>query len=764
MDIDKKWKALIGLDNENATATYKGSGSLPEETLATLMGTVGSDKTVKQNIHVPSTNYTLSSKIAQGGMGIVFRGRQTNLQRDIAIKQSISTDKNREGKFIAESVMTAYLNHPNIVPVHDLGRNEDGHVFLAMKLVGGVEWKEIIYTQDTDKKYSLEKHLKILLNVCNAVAFAHSKNIVHNDLKPSNVMIGEFGEVLVMDWGIAVDIAAKPRTNMLHKSHVESPMGTPAYIPYELANGQGEDIGPWTDTYLLGGILYEILMKQPPHRGNPLEAIMSCSLGKAPSYDESIPLELRNICNKALSRDIKERYPNVAEFKHAIENFLQHRESLILTEKADHILDEITTYLEEQKQGRLLLAKLKYIFFDIPGRMLFPFFWYYSNMLGKCIFAIYIALFSFYSFYFEDESLLLSVLVGIPCLFIVSNVVFVLWQFIKAVCFKKEIGVLPSRLNAMNRNYLYANLIKAITLYERSIEIWSGNEHATEKKRYAHAKFADIALQCKDSGLAETHLQVLKGIEDPYVAEIRDRLIRVKVEEKSDRTALAMSKFLMAAIVYICVFFVIVFLIFWEYIMQMSSFSTNENEAIALLQSYATKQQIFRAEVHCDQNNNDRGEYGFLQELAGVTAIRGKQHSLAPRLIAEEKQRFFTNKNYYFYCYLPGENEVMTEDDVQTLKSDSAIITDQERRFVIYAWPKERGKTGHRAFAVNESGFILATKEHSYSGDKIPKANAAYNENSAPTNKLEGTWCVGVGADGNNWKHVVLNKDDDYSD
>ncbi|BBM85914.1 protein kinase domain-containing protein [Candidatus Uabimicrobium amorphum] len=308
-------------------------------------------------------NYELLDEIARGGMGVVFKGKQLSLRREVAIKKikSAKEDVANKDKFISESLVTAYLDHPNIVPVYDLGQNEKEEVFLAMKLVGGTEWKSLLNpktAQDKElaQKYNIEKHLGILINVCNAIAYAHSKKIVHNDLKPSNVMVGEFGEVLVMDWGIAVDIRDSDErgdeTMTMHRSLVKSPMGTPHYMPWELAEGAGTNIGPWTDVYLLGGILYHILMRTPPHRGGTLEALVSAITGKLPAFPKAIPKELQQICSKALSKEISQRYQSVSDFQKALQGYLQHSESLVISAKARNILKECL-----QVEQKLLLEK-----------------------------------------------------------------------------------------------------------------------------------------------------------------------------------------------------------------------------------------------------------------------------------------------------------------------------------------------------------------------------------------------------------------------
>src|SRR6202008_3129827 len=147
--------------------------------------------------------------------------------------------------------------------------------------------------------------------VGNAVAFAHAKHIVHRDLKPENVMVGAFGEVLVMDWGIAVDVRDTPASDARtrNKATVTAPAGTPSYMPPELAEGRGKDIGPWTDTYLLGAILHELTTGKPPHVGESLLAVLlAASESKPPKFAKSVPPGLAAICKRSLARESSERY------------------------------------------------------------------------------------------------------------------------------------------------------------------------------------------------------------------------------------------------------------------------------------------------------------------------------------------------------------------------------------------------------------------------------------------------------------------------
>ena len=294
----------------------------------------------------PETPYEFAEEISRGGMGIVYKGKQTKLQREIAIKKiKGESDAAAREKFVSESLVTAYLDHPNIVPVYDLNETSREEIFLAMKFVRGTEWKDLIQPRDEQqqilaRKYDEEAHLRILLNVCNAVAYAHSKYIVHNDLKPSNIMVGEFGEVLVMDWGIAVNISAEDTQRRgLRREAINAPLGTPNYMPWELAEGRGDNIGVWTDVYLLGGILYHILMKKPPHGGGMVSSLFAAVTGKLPEFSADIPRELQEICHKAMAKNIEERYHSVAHFQQSIEAYLQHKESIFIADNAQKILD-----------------------------------------------------------------------------------------------------------------------------------------------------------------------------------------------------------------------------------------------------------------------------------------------------------------------------------------------------------------------------------------------------------------------------------------
>ncbi len=295
--------------------------------------------------------FELHKKIGEGGMGVIWRARQGSLDREVAVKAirpEVNNVRTRE-RFIAEAVVTGGLDHPNVVPVHELGVGEDGQVFLAMKLVHGHAWNDLLHPTTDEQRafvagWDIRRHLDILAQVTNAVAFAHSRGIVHRDLKPANIMVGAYGEVVVMDWGIAVDIRM-PRPDdcrTTHKLDVHGPGGTPCYMAPELATGRGADIGPWTDVYLLGAILYEIATGTPPHQGKTLiDVLLAASRSEPPTWAETVPHALRQLCERAMAREPASRIQSAEAFAAELRLYVEHEASMRVTAEADALLERL---------------------------------------------------------------------------------------------------------------------------------------------------------------------------------------------------------------------------------------------------------------------------------------------------------------------------------------------------------------------------------------------------------------------------------------
>ena len=291
--------------------------------------------------------------LGEGGMGIVRLGRQRSLGREVAVKslRKGASSPDLELKLLREAWITSAVEHPNVVPVYDLGVDDDGSPTLVMKRVSGVPWSELLAAPETvTERFGVpsdEWHLRILVSLSNAVSFAHSRGILHRDLKPDNVMIGSFGEVYLLDWGLAVALEADAAGRLpLARDAVEM-AGTPAYMAPEMLGAQASRLGPRTDVYLLGAILYEILTDRPPHRGESLEALVTSVMRSTPTFGSQVPEEAAAICRRAMSKDPDDRYESVEDLRFAIEAFVRHRESATLSSDATARLVQLETQLAD---------------------------------------------------------------------------------------------------------------------------------------------------------------------------------------------------------------------------------------------------------------------------------------------------------------------------------------------------------------------------------------------------------------------------------
>jgi formylglycine-generating enzyme required for sulfatase activity len=332
-DVEALWRNTLGHALEGADA---GATCRPFDEEAGPLGTM--DTLFPNESGEPATSpfahgaYVVGGELGRGGMAVVHRARQTRLGRDIALK--IAHDASGAAarrRFVAEAQVTGILEHPNVVAVHELAETRDGRLALAMKLVEGRPWSRAIAAGDL----SLAEHVGILADVCNAVAFAHERGFAHCDLKPDNVMLGAFGEVVVMDWGCAVGIGPAGSAVARRASEIHHPFGTPAYMAPELAHGDGSRIGAATDVYLLGAILYELLSGHPPHtREAFVETLFAAATGVVPPLGADAPAALAAICERAMAPLPADRQPSVVALRDELRAWLERRRSLELSDRA----------------------------------------------------------------------------------------------------------------------------------------------------------------------------------------------------------------------------------------------------------------------------------------------------------------------------------------------------------------------------------------------------------------------------------------------
>jgi hypothetical protein len=322
----------------------------------------------------------LHETLGEGGMGVVHLATQTTLGRNVAVKtlRAGVTGADASLRILREAWITGALEHPNVVPVHDVGIDAAGSPVIVMKRIEGLAWSELVRDPAAiSRRFAvgdpLEWNLRTLVTVCNAVHFAHSRGILHRDLKPENVMIGEFGEVYVVDWGIAVSLAADPSGRLAPASQASEIAGTPHYMAPEMLLGDPSALSPRTDVYLLGAIFYEIVAGEPPHRGDNLHALIADILLSTPPFPPGFPPEARHVCARALSRDPADRHGSAEELRLAIEEYLRHRGSRRLAHDAKQSLARLEQVIATGTRG--------------PERELLI-----ANMLGECRFGYHAAL------------------------------------------------------------------------------------------------------------------------------------------------------------------------------------------------------------------------------------------------------------------------------------------------------------------------------------------------------------------------------------
>lgn len=278
--------------------------------------------------------------LGEGGMGVVYRAEQRSLMRDVAVK---TLRQNRGSPadvdtFVREAWVTGYLAHPNIPSVHALGVDAKGRPTLVMEEVRGETWEKRLATRthSTGISSALDADLVVFEQVCNAVEYAHSRGVLHRDLKPANVMIGPFGEVLVLDWGLAVAIDDEAARRIQRASEITGVSGTPAYMAPEMARGDAAALGPATDVFLLGAMLYEVALGFPPNLGGTVQATLRrAALGVMPRFPDELPTDLRRILERALAPKPSDRYPSVTALRLAVADHRIHREVRALVLDAD---------------------------------------------------------------------------------------------------------------------------------------------------------------------------------------------------------------------------------------------------------------------------------------------------------------------------------------------------------------------------------------------------------------------------------------------
>jgi serine/threonine protein kinase len=311
------------------------------------------------------TQFQIRHEIGRGGMGLVHLAFQNALGRDVAIKTVHSGEISRdtENALLQEARVMGAVEHPNVVPIHVIGQDESGRPVIVMKRIQGVSWESYFCGQTpVPSEDEMGFHLNIFLSVCNAMSFAHSRGILHRDIKPENVMVGQFGEVYLLDWGLAAALVDMPRIPKV--SDLIGVVGTPVFMAPEMTTGDNASQGIHTDIFLLGGLLHTVATGEPPNRGATLFEVMSFSYtGQKRIYPDGVPDELVDICERALAHTPGDRYKNADELKTAVEAFLSHRNSHALVNAANERTQALTLALEsDDSDVDALFAEVRFAF------------------------------------------------------------------------------------------------------------------------------------------------------------------------------------------------------------------------------------------------------------------------------------------------------------------------------------------------------------------------------------------------------------------
>jgi eukaryotic-like serine/threonine-protein kinase len=289
-------------------------------------------RAVVNNPDFSSTKYTVVKELARGGMGTVYEAEDRELDRRVAIKVVNTPDVTEDLKqrMVREAQIIARLEHPGIVPVHDVGTLPDGRIFYAMKLVLGSRLDE--YAAGA----SLRDRLRKFQAVCDAVAFAHAHGVIHRDLKPQNIMIGSFGEVLVLDWGVA-KIRDNPCESVAYQTMEGTVIGTRHYMSPEQARGEIDQLDERSDIYALGAVLYFLLSDQ-----------------------NKVSKAAKAVCSKAMAEVKESRYSTASDLSADIGRLL---DSEPVSAYRESVIEKVSRWVS--KNRFLVLLVLAYLLMRI---------------------------------------------------------------------------------------------------------------------------------------------------------------------------------------------------------------------------------------------------------------------------------------------------------------------------------------------------------------------------------------------------------------
>jgi hypothetical protein len=336
----------------------KGDALDPELDRSTVVEPAAAGSRVRGTDSAPALepNTSLSALaigevIGEGGMGVVRAATQLSLARRVAVKAPHEGASEGEAqRMLREAWVTGFLEHPGVVPIYDIARGSHGPV-VVMRRIEGESWSECF----TDEKWAaesgardlLEQNLRVFVRVCEIVEFAHSKGVIHRDIKPANVMIGAFGEVYLLDWGLALALGGEAQRHLQASATTREIGGTLAYAAPEMFDLVDAPFSERTDIYLLGSLLFELTTGSRPHAGSDAERLVSID-ASPPAVPEHVASPLASSIRRAMQRLPPDRHDAVAQLRLEVLGYLGSRDATVLIERelsrdarrAEVLLDE----------------------------------------------------------------------------------------------------------------------------------------------------------------------------------------------------------------------------------------------------------------------------------------------------------------------------------------------------------------------------------------------------------------------------------------
>jgi len=321
---------------------------------------------VTQTLHYPSTSdpqpiegleaigtpIQLSSILGQGGMGTVYLGHQGLPEREVAVKKARDSGGKLERLLLHEATITGRLEHPNIVPIHEIRQSTDQEIEVVMKRIQGTTLRELL-SKSYGEDGTLDTCLNVLVQTSHALAFAHSQGVIHRDVKTQNIMIGDFGETYLLDWGIAIQQTHLSRFQ-------EGLVGTPSGMAPEMLSGKLADISEATDIYLLGSTLHEVLMGTPRYQKEGTDLFQEIRRSEPFEYPDHIPKELGELANRSCHQDPEERIKSVIIFREAVEQYRKNKHANALLATGLKEMKVVEAIIKLENRTKLERTKLYY--------------------------------------------------------------------------------------------------------------------------------------------------------------------------------------------------------------------------------------------------------------------------------------------------------------------------------------------------------------------------------------------------------------------